>query len=69
MFKGFGGGRDPFANDPFFQGGGLMKAGFGDFDSVFENAHKMMNEMHNNMDNHFTEISMAGSGSNGLARG
>ena len=38
-----GGGRDPFANDPFFQGGPMMKSDFGDFGKVFENAHKMMN--------------------------
>ena len=47
----------------------MKHGGFGDFGKVFENAHRMMDEMHKGMDNHFTEISMAGSGGNGLSRG
>ena len=41
MFEGFGGGlmmRDPFKDDPFFNG----KGGFGNMDEMFGNANKMM---------------------------
>lgn len=36
IFKGFGGEmRSLMANDPFFNGGGLMKSDFGNFDRMF----------------------------------
>lgn len=49
MFKGFGGGlmnmRDPFKDDPFFNG----KGGFGDMMGGFGNIDKMMKDMQGRM--------------------
>ena len=60
MMKNFGSMRDPFKDDPFFNGkgdGALMPfgGGFGGgFGKMFENAHKMMDNMRKEMDVNFS---------------
>ena len=55
MFKGFGGGmmmRDPFKDDPFFNGG----------DDIFGNANKMMAQMQQEMRRGMSDMPKIGQG-------